>query len=240
MANFNVIFAGLICHLRLNDFARAAVIVRDPNHRPWIWVRTGGVINSTFTTDTSPDLGWQVFKIAADARILFTHLVQGKRAADPPTTTVPSLNEFITGFDPLNEVTATHPHSNVAGFVEYRGGTFSVTCYYRERVRFRTANPYECRARELRWTAQSTGNVIITDVNNGDRMEVKGDTTIAVTQLDKMLSAGDHTLYKNLSKRPVTPLPMDIGMSNCTSTSGELPWTLFTSVTVECVNSQWP
>ena len=241
MVDFNVIFSGLICHIRLNDYARAAVIVRDPNHNPLLWVKKSGLVGTPTFVPASPlDPNWKVFNIAPDARILLSGLVPGNGVADPPSPAVALVEELIPAFEPDDALLATYPHPWVAGYVEYRGGDLSATCFYEDKARFRKGDNFSCRAKELRWKTQSTGNTVdIIDAHNNQTMKVRADTIVAFTQLDKLDSAGDHKLYKKVSKRAVTPLDIET-TGKCTSTGCELPLQAFTSVTVECVSTQWP
>src|SRR5262249_11208928 len=128
-----------------------------------------------------------------DARIVLAGLVPGEGVADPPPPAVALVEELIPAFDPRDELLATHPHLSVAGYVEYRGGDYSVTCFHEEQARFRKGDNFSCRAKELRWKTQSTGDTVdIIDAHNNQSMKVHADTIVAFTQLDKLDTAGDH------------------------------------------------
>src|SRR4051812_44311303 len=101
MADFGIIFSGLICHAKINKNTRAAVIIRDNKHAARIWVKDGGLTGDDPTFQEAKDTvnGWKLFVIPNDARIQFDGLTQGK-VADPPDIEVAHLKELLApGFE---------------------------------------------------------------------------------------------------------------------------------------------
>jgi len=240
MGSFKIVFAGLMCHAKTATDMRTAVIVRDGNHQPRLWVSVTDLLDSNFNEEPSPDPDWRAFRIRSDARIHFSNLAGGP-AAVLPFPDVPRVTDFIPRFVPLDEMLATQRHNWVRAYVEYSGGNFEVLSYYPQQIRFQDTKDYECRAQALVWTTDSSGDVTIHDVTNNRTLTVREDSLIGITQLDKDSNApGDHRLYRHLSKTQVGVLDIDLGQEVCQKGIWPLPEAIVTSATVECTSSQWP
>jgi hypothetical protein len=245
-----------MCHIELSDTKRAAAIIRDSAHSPRLWVSADAVQPSDPPIFQEEDkIGdWRIFTIPNDARIIFDGLKKGK-VAKPPAPAVARISELIPRFIPIDEGLATQQHAWVRGYIEYSGGTtFTVTCYHEDSARFTDDSEYYCRARELLFTTESiTPTVTITDLNSNRSLVVKGDATIAFTQLDKDPNSHDYKLYPHLSKGTVKLLEMQRKKNDCPTDLCTLPHNYFlelrrndakggplVSVSVECLSTQWP
>jgi hypothetical protein len=250
MAPFKIVFSGLMCHMDVDDNTKRAVIVGDGNHKAMIWARD--VTNPGFRELLPPIGQWRRFLIPPDANIQINDLANTK-IGDIPRDAVPSVKDFIERFDPHDEVVLGQKDNAVRGYIQYSGGTFTVTCYYPSSAAF-DDNNYLCRAKELVLTTESTSpNVDIVDVTSGRSLTVPNNAVVAFTHLDKVRVPGDHKLYRHISKGVVKVKDMQTKKDQCACSGGILPAEAFyfrtddeeddvviLSIDVECTSSRFP
>ena len=247
MAVLEIIFAGLIAHFGFGPES-TAVLVKATGHSPILAV-----------TDPQGDTSFLGPGTTSNSVTRFSLRGQHIQIVLPPGQTthdstfdlhVPHLSQITGGNKPLPNVPAESTSPHIAAYVDYSGGTlYAPSCYFKDeeklKLKSQTTDPF-CPAQYTRFFITTNDNRI-TIINKNDRLQyftVPAAGTIYVYNTSKDM-AGGYSEYRWLiddDKGLATFVPTENFCDPYTCKPPEIPGLPYsiTSVTVECVNTQWP
>jgi hypothetical protein len=250
----NIVFVGLIAHFGFNT-GNTAVVVKEDKHVPIIAVTDAqgnwqSFLTKCRSTGSTPPI---TMICALEGQHIRIVLPSGKpRHHATFDNSVPHLSDVTGGNTPMSEVVSGSSSTHIAALVDYSGGSaqdaeLSAECFFEAgeqvlKLGSKTSRPF-CPAKYTRFQMPTNdARITIENVRNQKQFfTVPANSTIFIENTSSMKDGFSEYRWM---------IDNDKGIAIFTSTSKKctpfdckvppIPGDRIRSVSIECVNTQWP